>query len=94
MFPINLIDTKGSTNPAFGVLGIPPTQRLNQGSIAQPVLFHCIANQEACERREKKLCYYYGEKFVTGQHYARLQLFMIEDPPPIHTNESEDAFPK
>jgi hypothetical protein len=66
------------------VLGPPPNQRNNQSSNTPPATFHRITNQEARERREKGLCYYYDEKFIPGHRCEQPQLFMIEDSP--HTD--------
>ena len=85
---------KASPNPTAGVLGPPPTQRMNQSSNAQPATFRRITNQEACERREKGLCYYCDEKFVAGHRCERPQLFMIEDVPHMNTEDVEGAHPK
>ncbi|RVW71350.1 hypothetical protein CK203_059974 [Vitis vinifera] len=85
---------KASLNPTTGVLGPPPTQRMNQSSNAQPATFLRITNQEARERREKGLCYYCDEKFVAGHRCERPQLFMIEDVPHMNTEDVEGAHPK
>ncbi|XP_068661892.1 protein NRT1/ PTR FAMILY 4.5-like [Aristolochia californica] len=55
---------KVSSNPIAGVLGPPPTQRINQSFNTQPATFRQITNQEARERREKGLCYYCNEKVI------------------------------
>ncbi|KAL6313182.1 hypothetical protein AAG906_016770 [Vitis piasezkii] len=85
---------KASPNPTAGVLGPPPTQRMNQSSNAQPATFRRITNQEARERREKGLCYYCDEKFVAGHRCERPQLFMIEDFPHMNTEDVEGAHPE
>lgn len=86
--PASLIP-KASPNPTAGVLGPPPTQRINQSSNAQPAIFRRITNQEAHERQEKGLCYYCDEKFVAGHCCERPQLFMIEDFPHMNTEDVE-----
>ncbi|KAL5554076.1 hypothetical protein UlMin_041477 [Ulmus minor] len=85
---------KASPNPTAGVLGPPPTQRMNQSSNAQPSTFRRITNQEARERREKGLCYYCDEKFVAGHRCKRPQLFMIEDSLHMNTEDVEGAHPE
>ena len=88
------VTPKASPNPTAGVLGPPPTQRMNQSSNAQPATFRRITNQEARERREKGLCYYCDEKFVAGHRCERPQLFMIEDSPHMNTEDVEGAHPE
>jgi len=56
--PIPVI-TKTSLNPTTRVLGPPQGQRINSP-------FRKITNQEAKDRKEKGLCYYYNEMFVPG----------------------------
>ncbi|KAL5556185.1 hypothetical protein UlMin_038421, partial [Ulmus minor] len=85
---------KASPNPTAGVLGPPPTQRMNQSSNAQPATFRRITNQEARERREKGLCYYCDEKFVAGHRCERPQLFMIEDSLHMNTEDVEGTHPE
>ncbi|XP_034693910.1 uncharacterized protein LOC117920466 [Vitis riparia] len=85
---------KASPNPTAGVLGPPPTQRMNQSSNAQPATFRRITNQEARERREKGLCYDCDKKFVAGHSCERPQLFMIEDFPHMNTEDVEGAHPE
>ncbi|WJZ94681.1 hypothetical protein VitviT2T_013519 [Vitis vinifera] len=93
-FQLASLTPKASPNPTAGVLGPPPTQRMNQSSNAQPATFHRITNQEARERREKGLCYYCDEKFVVGHRCERPQLFMIEDFPHMNTEDVEGAHPE
>lgn len=75
-----LATSKPNINPTPGILGPPPNQRGNS-SLNTPTNFRRITNQEARERREKRLCYYCDEKFVPRHQCARPQLFMMEDSP-------------
>jgi len=61
---------KTSSNLVDGVLGHPPNQRHSQSYNNPPATFRRITNQEARERREKGLCYYYDEKFILGHRCA------------------------
>ena len=85
---------KASPNPIAGVLGPPPTQRINQSSNTQLATFHRITNQEARERQEKGLCYYCDEKFIPSHRCEWPQLFMIEDSPHIGIADVEVDQPK
>ena len=62
-----------------GVLGPPPTSKVNQNVSNSTIPFRRITNQEARERRANGLCYYCDEKFVPGHCCQKPQLFMIED---------------
>ncbi|KAH9651124.1 hypothetical protein KPL70_026631 [Citrus sinensis] len=68
-------------NTSTGLLGPFPTSKINQSSSNSSIRFRRITNQEARERREKRLCYYCDEKFLPGHRCQSPQLFMIEDSP-------------
>ncbi|KAH9648047.1 retrotrans gag domain-containing protein [Citrus sinensis] len=59
-----------------GVLGPPPTSKVNQNASNSTIPFRRITNQEARERQANGLCYYCDEKFVPGHRCQRPQLFM------------------
>ncbi|KAH7513106.1 hypothetical protein FEM48_Zijuj12G0161300 [Ziziphus jujuba var. spinosa] len=69
--------THNQGNPTQGLLGPPPSPKTTPSTL--PPSLRRISPQEACERREKGLCYYCDEKFIPGHRCAHLQLFMIVD---------------
>ncbi|XP_011027642.1 PREDICTED: transposon Ty3-G Gag-Pol polyprotein [Populus euphratica] len=97
----NLLQRKGNTfvrstaisrplpTTNSGVLGPPPVSK--PVSTTAPSSFRRITNQEARERREKGLCFYYNEKFIPGHRCQRPQLFMIEDSTPEEMDTSDDC---
>ena len=61
---------------------------MNPNSNTTLTTFGQITNQEAREHRDKGLCYYYDEKFITNHRYERPQLFMIRDS--LHLSSDDD----
>lgn len=55
-----------SSNSAPEVLGPSHNPRGSPSANVHPTTFRRITNQEARERREKRLCYYCDEKFALG----------------------------
>ena len=88
--PINDTQPRSVSHNSPRLLGPPPAQRNNFNISGNGSPFKHITSNEARERREKGLCYYYDERFLPGQRCQRPQLFMIEDSP-IDENDPTDT---
>ncbi|KAH7519854.1 hypothetical protein FEM48_Zijuj08G0081400 [Ziziphus jujuba var. spinosa] len=66
------------TNSTAGVLCPPPLNRTSPAPLSSTPV-HRLSNQEALERRDKGLCYYCDEKFISSPCCEQPQLFMLED---------------
>ncbi|KAH7518505.1 hypothetical protein FEM48_Zijuj09G0178900 [Ziziphus jujuba var. spinosa] len=76
-WPLASGTTRVNNNPNAGLLGLPPN--IWSTPTTAPPLVRQLSSQEAREGREKGLCYYCDEKFMTGHRCERPQLFIIEE---------------
>ncbi|GJR54706.1 retrovirus-related pol polyprotein from transposon 17.6 [Tanacetum coccineum] len=86
-FSSTMMASKSSPSLQSSILGPPPNSR-GHDSPDSEAKFRRITTQDAREHRDKGLCYYCDEKFVSGHRCGRPQLFMIEDS--LEVNRDDD----
>ena len=79
------ITTRVNVAPASGVIGPAPAMRV--ANTTPPL--RRLSNHEACNQREKGLCYYYDEKYTPQHRCERPHLFTIIDPSDMPPKDDE-----
>ncbi|XP_074352969.1 uncharacterized protein LOC141692108 [Apium graveolens] len=84
------IQPPSSTSAVAGLLGPAPSQRL---ALPAPNPVRRLSGAEAKEQREKGLCYYCDERYITGHKCSKPQLFMISEVEAVEdsTNQGEEV---